>query len=341
MHFHGGSNTWSHCHLDLNAFTIAAFGERLAIDHGSWGYSPHYFRVVEPQISTAWHNTVVVDGADQRQAPRYRMSYDPREGGDCFSLLQDPLSCEGIEMVRGDATSAYADVLDRFWREIVYLPPDRFLVYDNLLTDSARTQRHIQWLLHSDHPMWQEDSHIEIRGGKAMLVVQPVFPAGWRCRFPDRLARAPASQEKTIREAHCLSLYPEWVHIWNESPTNSPYPQWDARGGKRLYGPGYPFLVVLTPVRISAPIDWRVDAIQAPGIEGARLTRGQDVDTVLFRRLGGPYALQGIESDADKVVIREHGGRIQSLALVRGTTLRFKGKLLIDETEPVSLALDL
>ena len=244
-------------------------------------------------------------------------------------------------MIRGDATSAYADMLDRFWREIVYLPPDRFVIYDNLLTRDARVQRHIQWLLHSEHPMTQIDDRVETQGRKARLVVQPLFPEGWRCRFPDRLARPPASQEDAIREAHCLSIYPEWVHIWNESPSNSPYPQWDARGGKRLYGPDYPFLVVLTPVRLADPIDWQLEAIQAPGVEGAIVTSGQDVDTVLFRRLGGPYSLCGVESDADKVVIRESGGRIRSLALVRGTALRYNGQLLVDETEPVSLALDL
>ena len=231
MHFHGGSNTWSHCHLDLNAFTLAAYGERLAIDHGSWGYSPHYFRVVEPQISTAWHNTVVVDGEDQRQGPRYRMSYDPREGGDCYALLEDHLSCPGIEMVRGDATPAYADMLDHFWREVVFLPPDRFVIYDQLLTDSARTQRHIQWLLHSEHPMVEVADRIEVQGQKAKLIVQPLFPEGWRCRFPDRLARAHASGERPLHQARCLSLYPEWVHIWNESPSKPRYPQWDARGG--------------------------------------------------------------------------------------------------------------
>ena len=255
LHFHGGSNTWSHCHLDLNAFTLAAYGERLAIDHGSWGYTPHYFRVVEPQISTAWHNCIVVDGADQRQAPRYRMSYDPTEGGDCCSTLGDHLSCAGIEAIRGDATSAYGDTLDRCWRDVVYLKPDRFVILDQLIANGARVQRHIQWLLHSELPMSDHGAYVEVRGESAALVIQPVLPLGWRCRFPDRLARAHAQAGTEVRESCCLSIYPEWVHIWNESPANPAYPRWDARGGQRVYGPDYAFLVVLSPIRSGGPLD--------------------------------------------------------------------------------------
>jgi hypothetical protein len=340
MHFHGGSNTWSHCHLDLNAFALAAYGERLAIDYGSWSYTPHYFRVIEPQVSTAWHNTVVVDGADQRQAPRYRMSYDPTEGGDCYALLDQHLSCEGIEMVRGDATSAYADTLDRFWREIVYLPPDRFVVYDNLLTNGARVQRHIEWLLHSEHPMAGVGEHVEVRGKKAKLIVQPLFPEGWRCRFPDRLARAHA-QEGEIREAHCLSVFPEWIHIWNESPGKPAYPQWDARGGVRVYGPDYAFLVVLTPLRAGAAIDWQAQPLQAPGVEGVRIVQGDRIETVIFKRFGGPYALGEVASDADKVVIREANGQVRSVAMVHGTGLEYRGRTLVAESRPTSRAMDL
>ncbi len=341
FHFHGGSNTWSHCHLDLNAFTLDAYGERLAIDHGSWGYSPHYFRVVEPQISTAWHNTIVVDGADQRQAPRYRLSYDPTEGGDCYALLEQHLSCEGVEMIRGDATTAYADMLDRFWREVVYLKPDRFIIYDNLLTNGARVQRHIQWLLHSQAPMAHRGDWIEVQGEKARLIVQPVFPVGWRCRFPDRLARAQATADPAIREAHCLSIYPEWVHIWNESPAKPPYPQWDARGGQRVYGPDYQYLVVLTPVRKDAAVDWHIERLQAPGVEGVRIIQGNRVDTVLFRRFGSHYVLGEVASDAQKVVIREENGAVRSFTLWQGTRLCYRGQDLVFSARPVSRADDL
>ena len=341
LHFHGGSNTWSHCHLDLNSFTLAAYGERLAIDHGSWGYTPHYFRVVEPQISTAWHNCVVVDGADQRQAPRYRMSYDPTEGGECYSLLGDHYSCAGAIVIRGDATLAYADMLDRCWRDVVYLKPDRFVIYDRLIANGARVQRHIQWLLHSQMPMVDLGSRVEIRGEKATLVVQPVLPVGWRCRFPDRLARVHAQGTAELRESHCLSIYPEWVHIWNESPAKPPYPQWDARGGERVYGPDYQFLVVLSPVKAGAALEWAVERLQGNGVDGVRIREGDAVDTVLFKRFGGTYALAGVSSDADTVVLRQKKGELTSWVMVRGTHLDVGGQYVVRETSPVSMAQDL
>jgi hypothetical protein len=178
------------------------------------------------------------------------------------------------------------------------------------------------------------------------LIVQPLFPEGWRCRFPDRLARAHA-RDGEIREAHCLSVFPDWVHIWNESPSKPAYPHWDARGGVRVYGPDYAYLVVLTPRptkrrdRAGAEIDWRVQPLQAPGVEGVRIVRGDQVDTVLFKRYGGPYALGEVASDADKVVIRETSGQVRSLAMVHGTRLEYKGRTLISEPQPVSRALDL
>jgi len=337
-YFHGGSNSWSHCHLDLNMFTLDAFGERLAIDHGSWAYSPHYFRVTEPQISTAWHNTVCVDGADQRQVPRFRMSYDAREGGDCYSVLEQYLGCAAIQMLRGDATTAYADTLDRCWREFVFLPPDRVIVYDNLVTNGARVQRHLQWLLHSEHPMADCDGHVEVRGKKATLVVQPVFPDGVRYRFPDRVARAHAHPNKPLKECHAVSLYPPWTHIWNESPSKPPYPQWDPRGGVRVYGPDYQFLVVLTPIRAGGAVDWRTERLAADGVDGVTLVAGDRIDTVLFRRSGGEFRAGNVTANADKVVVREQDGRVAAFAAWNATRVEYRGQVLLDEAVPVNRA---
>ena len=135
------------------------------------------------------------------------------------------------------------------------------------------------------------------------------------------------------------------MHIWNESPSKPAYPQWDARGGVRVYGPDYAYLVVLTPIpthrRAGATIDWHAEPLRAPGVEGVRLVRGEQVDTVLFRRYGGPYALGDVVSDADKVVIREAGGQVRSWAVVQGTMVKYKGRTLIVEPQPTNRAMDL
>jgi hypothetical protein len=154
------------------------------------------------------------------------------------------------------------------------------------------------------------------------------------------LARAHA-RGGDLHEAHGLSVFPDWIHIWNESPSKPAYPQWDARGGVRVYGPDYAYLVVLTPLRVEQAIDWQAQPLQTPGVEGVQIVQGDQVDTVLFKRFGGPYALGEVASDADKVVIRETGGQVHSVAMVHGTKLVYKGRTLIAESQPVSRALDI
>ena len=108
----------------------------------------------------------------------------------------------------------------------------------------------------------------------------------------------------------------------------------------RVYGPDYAFLVVLTPLRAGQEIDWQAQPLQAPGVEGVRIVQGDRVDTVLFKRFGGPYVLGEVASDADKVVIRETAGQVRSVAMVHGTRVDYKGRTLIAESQPVSRALD-
>ncbi|MGB9594698.1 MAG: DUF4962 domain-containing protein, partial [Candidatus Poribacteria bacterium] len=173
----GGSNAWSHCHLDLNSFFIDAYGERLVVDPGPGQYSVHYFTSVEPAISTLWHNTIVIDGADQRQPPRYRMSFDLEEGGDAYCRLSDFSSDDCITTIKGDATTAYGDYVDKFHRYVTYIKPNCFVIYDDIRLKEVRTQRHIQWLLHSELPFSEnEDGTIAINGNRCSLIIHPVLP---------------------------------------------------------------------------------------------------------------------------------------------------------------------
>ena len=166
----GGSNAWSHCHLDLNSFCVDACGERLAVDPGPGDYSRHYFGSIDPEASTAWHNTITVDGSDQRQPPRHRMSFDLEEGGDAYCRLSDAVTSDLVAMVRGDATTAYGDTLDLFLRDVVYLKPNCFVVYDTIRAREVRTQRHYQWLLHSEFPILEDDDGTSRASASASVV---------------------------------------------------------------------------------------------------------------------------------------------------------------------------
>lgn len=275
----GGSNSWSHCHLDLNSFILHAYGEPLAIDPGTPGYSPHYFNSVEPPVSTAWHNTITVDGANQRQPPRYRMSYDVKEGGDAYCKLSNFMESDAIAMIRGDATSAYADTLKQFHREVVYLKPNCFIIHDDIIVMDVRTQRHFEWLLHSAAPMTDLGDRIEIRGAKATLVVQPLLPQALHYKFhADRWTGNRANPVPI----HCLSIRQEWHHLWNVQPGDSPYPQWDQRRPHPLFGRRYRYLVILTALKTG---DSNVPAAELLTVEdgvGVRLRWKDRVDTVIF-----------------------------------------------------------
>lgn len=314
--FKGGSNSWSHCHLDLNSFCIDADGERLAVDPGPGDYSRHYFGSVDPEASTAWHNTITVDGGDQRQPPRYRMSFDLEEGGDAYSRLSDAASSEHIAMIRGDATTAYADTLERCLRDMVYLKPNCFVVYDTIQAREVRTQRHYQWILHGGFPIVDnEDGIFEVQGERSKLVIHPVLPLKRDAKLlPPRQPKA-GKLGKTI---HALALRNYWHHLWNVSPSQSPYPQWDARSSGPLYGRDVRFLVVLTVLPRDEAYCQQVERIHGTRVDGVRITNGDQEDWVWFNASGTDFEVDGIHSDAEKVVARKSKGMLVDRCIIRG-----------------------
>lgn len=237
----GGSNAWSHCHLDLASFVLNAGGDPLAVDPGPWPYTPDYWTSVEPPQSTAWHNTITVDGADQRQPPRYRMSYDLEEAGDCYARLTRFEDRGAFVHQTMDATTAYADQLARFHRHACYLPPNTVLIVDDIQLHEVRCQRHLQWLLHATHPIELTESGMIVRGEQHELHVTALRPHAWRAKLlPDRLS--PKDGQPPV---HCWALRTPWHHIWNVSPSRSPYPQWDPRAEGLLFGRDRTFAVLL------------------------------------------------------------------------------------------------
>ncbi len=332
--FKGGSNAWSHTHLDLNSFFIAAYGERLATDPGPEPYSVDLWHSVQPAVSTAWHNCIVVDGAHQRMAPQYAMSYDLQEAGDCYSRLGDHLSSNGVEMIRGDATTAYGDTLDRAWRDIVYLRPDVFVVFDDLRGRPARVQRNFEWLLHSEHPMRETDHGVEACGERGRLLIQPVFPRGWEHKYVEGKT-APRSDEQPL---YCVSIRPYWHHKWNVNPRRSPYPHWHPRGDPEpLYADDCQFLVVLCALRREAPPRFEVEGFDRGTAKGVRLNSEDERCVVLFNPGGELVDVVELRTDAEKAVLRERGGEV-CWAVLRGTGLIWNGELLFESAERTSRA---
>jgi hypothetical protein len=260
------------------------------------------------------------------------MSYDLDEAGDCYSRLGDYLCSDEIAMIRGDASSVYGDALARAWRDVIYLKPDVFIIYDDLLAHPVRAQRNYEWLLHSECPMSDVEGGIEARGERAWLFIQPVFPSGWEHKYVPGRTIAGADH----KPLHCVSLRPCWHHKWNVSPRRSPYPHWDTRGdAEPLYSDDCQFLVVLSALRAEAQPRYEVQGLQEGTARGVSLRATEEQAVVLLNHPGGLLEVAGLRTDAEKAVVRCRPGAIH-WALVRGTRLSWEDRLLFESQSPNS-----
>lgn len=323
--FKGGSNAWSHTHLDLNSFFLTAYGERLATEPGPAPYSLHYWHSIEPPVSTAWHNCIVVDGAHQRVAAQYAMSLDLEEAGDCYSRLDGYLDADSIALVGGDASSAYGDTLAKTRREVVYLKPDIFVVFDELVPHPVRCHRNFEWMLHSEHPIAACPEGFAVQGERARLLVQPLFPRGWEAKtIAGRTV--PKADDKPL---HALSIRPPWHHKWNVDPSRSPYPDWHARAtGRPLYPPSCRYLVVLSALRGDVSPRFAVEEFETGDACGVILRNDGETALVLFNPAGGQVAAHGIGTDALRAVVRQ-GPAGLFWAVAQGRSLTWNGTPLL------------
>lgn len=329
LFFKGGSNAWSHTHLDLNSFFLTSRGERLATEPGPEHYSLAYWHSIQPVVSTSHHNCIVVDGAHQRVPAQYAMSYDLEEAGDCYSRLSDHVSTDWLEMIRGDAGSAYGDQLARAWRDVIYLKPEVFVIFDDLIGHEVRCQRNFEWLLHSECELHDvEGDHvgrtIEARGEKASLFIQPLFPDRWEHKFITG-RDIPYAEHKPL---HAVSIRPYWHHKWNVNPAKSPYPHWDVRGDATpLYDNTCQYLIVLSAVGAGEQPPYALERLECGSAKGVRLSREGEEILVVFNHAQALVTLGDLQTDAEKAVLRLTTGEPQ-YEVVRGTKLLWQGREL-------------
>ena len=321
MFFKGGSNAWSHTHLDLNSFFITSHGERLATEPGPEHYTLAYWHSIQPVVATSHHNCIVVDGAHQRVPAQYAMSYDLDEAGDCYSRLSDHVSTDWLEMIRGDASTAYGDQLARAWRDIVYLKPGVFVIFDDLVGHPVRCQRNFEWMLHSECDLHDTDGGIEARGEKASLLIQPVFPVGWEHKYIEGRC-IPYAENKRLS---AVSIRPYWHHKWNVNPEKSAYPQWDPRGDcEPLYDNNCQYLIVLSALKAEESAKCTLEPLESGSAKGVRLRGEQEDFIVLFNPGGELVTLGDVETDAEKLVLRVRPEGVDH-ATVRGSSVKWQG----------------
>jgi hypothetical protein len=152
--------SYNHSHADQTGFVVVAGGVPLAIDSGHYdGYAtPHWWQWYK---RTRAHNAVTFDGG-QGQLVHEADGYGP---GTVTRFEHHATH----DIVQGDATPAYGGALSDARRSLLYLRPDRILVYDRL---ASATPRRWEWNLHAAQAMAVVSAgSIEIADGGQRLCV--------------------------------------------------------------------------------------------------------------------------------------------------------------------------
>jgi hypothetical protein len=156
-----------HAHPDINAFSIFARGEWLAVD-------PGYARVKQ----TRDHSTVIVNGEGQAGEGSEWLDYMAFQSRQPAPAIVRAESNAVYDTVVGDAGNIYKDAarLRRFRRQILFLKPDTFVVADDL---AASGPSRFEWLLHAPEKSLSAttDGAFVVSRGRARLSVRWLRPA--------------------------------------------------------------------------------------------------------------------------------------------------------------------
>ncbi len=281
MSFVCGPYVGGHTNNDDNAFALYV-GDKVMARETRWG-----------EHETWKHNTILVDGKGSNR------------GADSF--LAEFIESPYYDCVVGDASTAYPKLLTKFLRHVVFMKPDYFVIFDELV---APKPSRFDWLLHPDVAEAEvEAGSITLHNDGARLAV--------RMLSPQHVACDTASPEGYRNKNPMLKLRPEQ----KLSRVN--------------------FLTVLYP-RIAgdtAPIP-PIRRIDSEGAIGLTLKRNGTTDIVLFALGEDGISYEGIETDGSKCAItRNEKGFVERFAVHNAKRLTVRGTELFGCTSVATAAL--
>ncbi len=179
--------TQSHGYEANNSFLLWAYGERLLIRSGYrdiYGSAHH----TGWMWSTRSTNCITVNGAGQG-----------RRTSTAQGRIVDFTTTPEVDIVVGEAGSAYEKPLERFTRTIVFIKPEAVLVYDRLRSPKAST---FEYWLHALKKIEVKDQHdILVRSDDVECQVDFMWPNG--LTFAQTNQYDPNPRERiTLREWH-------------------------------------------------------------------------------------------------------------------------------------------
>jgi hypothetical protein len=186
--------TQSHGYEANNSFLLWACGKRLLIRSGyrdSYGSDHHK----NWMWSTRSVNNITVNGQGQGRRTA-------RAQGEIVAFKTTP----DVDVVVGEAGSAYEIPLERFTRAIIFVKPDLVIVYDRL---QAKEPSSYEYWLHAVDKIDVKDQHqIQVKNDDVVCDIDFLTPTGLSFEQTDQYDPNPRPRIK-LREWHLTATTPE------------------------------------------------------------------------------------------------------------------------------------
>lgn len=167
--------SYNHSHADQNTFVIQGFGERLAIDSGYYAYGTDWEN--KYVRNTFAHNGITIDGGKGQQINNF----------DAKGYLTEYINSEDFDVVRGDATEAYAGAMKKAYRNIIFIRPDMYIVIDDLESVKKNGSNYEFWLnaMNNTISVNEDARAIRIKKNSAVLDAALHYPKKANIKYSD------------------------------------------------------------------------------------------------------------------------------------------------------------
>lgn len=308
------SSRWgshSHSHSDQNSFVIHSGGEIMAADPGYYTYYGDDYHT-RWSAATFTHNTLLVNG--KGQPPGIDAS------GEITNFFHSP----SFTLFSGDASQAYGEPLERFNREVLFIRPGFYVVYDEL---RAGEPTEFTWLLNS----FQE---ADIDQGEQKIVVPQ----------QDRRLSVRHLQPSAVRyEQNNERPYPIQTRAWARVTEAFPEP-WLIRARTEPVQETR-FLTLMSTYDADEGDTVRSsDVLENETTSGVHFNTGMESHTVLFRNdsaEASDLTGNGLATDG-RVATITHGSddEVQRWMIAEGTHLADRGETLLEMEQPGDVSLE-
>ena len=291
-----------HNRPEQNSFLLDALGERLVIEPGVSSLTYDDPHMEDWYWATVSQNTVLVNGNPQSQARGTTRGAKAGEVTDFFAT-------DFYDRVVGSAAGAYQGKLVKYVRQVVFVRPDYFVVFDDLEAPNAVK---FDTLLHAlgTNSIAASGDAVTVTRNSVRLHDTVLFPAGFTSAIR-------AGRPVLFQGADQPTSY---VQLTTASPSTT------AR-----------FLQVLTPLPVTATPP-PVTRVEGPNVIGARVQGPSGTDTLLFSTGTGTVSTESISMDGQACLVRKNGGSLSLYALHEGKELRSEGSSLILATTEMTAA---